>query len=349
MKDNDAFDRSKIYEKLDYVPEPFGYKAGLPWVVQQQIAATNGIQYVDRIGKLNEYPEFELPVSMVEEGLMLDIGTGWGRWLIAGQKKGYTPIGADIRLEFCKTALNTMRAKGINGYTVVADLQELPFQDKVFDLVWSFSVIQHTHKDRMLGCLNHIHRILKAGAYTKLEFPNAFGFHNYFGPYAKSLQTADDFQSWEVRYYSIEEYRKIFMSIFHNFKYQVHSMLGIGVLKEDLKYVSLKNKLLCSLSLTGSLAAKIITPLKTLCDSVYVQAVKEGFGINQQAIMKFTAAHNSNPADNLNIIHLLRCPISGEALHLSDAKDRIINTSHNISYPVIDNIPIMIKSEATVS
>ena len=93
MKDNDAFDRSKIYEKLDYVPEPSGYKAGLPWVVQQQIAATNGIQYVDRIGKLNEYPEFELPVSMVEEGLMLDIGTGWGRWLIAGQKKAIRLLG----------------------------------------------------------------------------------------------------------------------------------------------------------------------------------------------------------------------------------------------------------------
>jgi hypothetical protein len=43
----------------------------------------------------------------------------------------------------------------------------------------------------------------------------------------------------------------------------------------------LKNKLLCSLSLTGSLAAKIITPLKTLCDSVDVKAAKEGFGNKQ--------------------------------------------------------------------
>jgi hypothetical protein len=39
---------------------------------------------------------------------MLDIGTGWVRWLISGEKKGYTSVGADIRLEFCKTALKSM-------------------------------------------------------------------------------------------------------------------------------------------------------------------------------------------------------------------------------------------------
>ena len=63
MKDNDTFDQRKIYKKLDYVPEPSGYKSDLPWVVQQQIAATNGIHYGDRIGKLNDYSEYELPVQ----------------------------------------------------------------------------------------------------------------------------------------------------------------------------------------------------------------------------------------------------------------------------------------------
>ena len=47
----DSFgERSKIYEKLDYTPQPPDYKGKLPWTVQQQIAATNGIQYADRVG-----------------------------------------------------------------------------------------------------------------------------------------------------------------------------------------------------------------------------------------------------------------------------------------------------------
>ena len=46
MTFGDSFgERSKIYEKLDYKPAPPDYKGKLPWTVQQQKAATNGIQY----------------------------------------------------------------------------------------------------------------------------------------------------------------------------------------------------------------------------------------------------------------------------------------------------------------
>ena len=72
------FDKTKIYENLSYTIEPDNYSARIPWVVQQQIAATNGIHYIDRIGKLNEYPNFNLPIKKVNNGIMLDIGNGWG-------------------------------------------------------------------------------------------------------------------------------------------------------------------------------------------------------------------------------------------------------------------------------
>src|SRR5215217_9603489 len=99
------FDREKIYENLHETPSPAWYDSKIPWTVQQQTAATNGIHYVDRVGKLKEYPTFELPVPRAARtGLMLDIGCGWGRWLVAGSEKGYVPVGLDIRLEFCRTA-----------------------------------------------------------------------------------------------------------------------------------------------------------------------------------------------------------------------------------------------------
>ena len=61
MTFGDSFgERSKIYEKLDYKPAPPDYTGKLPWTVQQQIAATNGIQYADRVGKLTDYPTYEL-------------------------------------------------------------------------------------------------------------------------------------------------------------------------------------------------------------------------------------------------------------------------------------------------
>ena len=60
---NIEFDRSKIYEKLDYTPQPPDYQGKLPWKVQQQIAATNGIQYADMVEKLAENLSNELSIK----------------------------------------------------------------------------------------------------------------------------------------------------------------------------------------------------------------------------------------------------------------------------------------------
>ena len=121
------FERSKIYERLDYTHQPPDYTGKLPWTVQQQIAATNGIQYADRVGKLTDYPTYELPVKNISAGLMPDIGTGWGRWLVAGATKGYIPVGIDLRLEFCQAARQTLKRADKKGYVVVADLKEILF------------------------------------------------------------------------------------------------------------------------------------------------------------------------------------------------------------------------------
>ena len=75
-------------------------------------------------------------------------------------------------------------------------------------LVWSFSVIQHTHKERMLNCLAHIKRILVPGGFTKLEFPNKNRIRNKSGPAKKNADKADDYNSSAVRYYTIDECKK---------------------------------------------------------------------------------------------------------------------------------------------
>ena len=342
------FERSKIYEKLNYVEEPPGYKGKLPWAVQQQIAATNGIQYVDRIGKLGDYPKYRLPVDEVENALMLDIGCGWGRWLVGGAEKGYVPIGIDLRLEFCQAARQTLKQAGMNGYTVVADLRELPFRDEIFDLAWSFSVIQHTHKERLLSCLKDIRRLLVRGGFAKMEFPNRNGIRNRNGPAKTFAREAEDYDSWAVRYYSVKEYKDFFTQIFGNFRFTNHSFLGIGVLKEDLKYVSFKNKILCGISLTGSALAKIVPGLKNYSDSIYCMATKTAAGRNNSALEAFHAAHASDPSDNLNIVHLLQCPISGQGLILSPQRDELVTESRSIRYPVKENIPILIRSEKII-
>src|SRR5215813_1867028 len=172
--DIQEFEKSKIYEKLKYEPQPAGYTSKIPWTVQQQIAATNGIHYLPMIGKLAEYPipGIPLPPATRPDQLLLDIGCGWGRWLVASGEKNYIPVGIDFRLEFCETGLSILKDRGLQGYTAVADLKQLPFKSETFDIVWSFSVIQHTHLTRFQSCTSDIARILRKDGYCKLEFPN---------------------------------------------------------------------------------------------------------------------------------------------------------------------------------
>lgn len=344
---NEDFNRSKIYEKMDYAPEPAGYSSNIPWIVQQQIAATNGIHYVDRIGRLKDYPIFELPVPAVSgDKLMLDIGNGWGRWLVAGANKGYIPVGLDIRLEFCRTALKSLQLQGKKGYSVVGDLENLPFKDNIFDLVWSFSVIQHTHYQRLNNCLEHVNRILHREGFTYLEFPNKNGIHNRFGPVKASAHEVDDINSWCVRYYTPKEYKAVFDKYLDGFSYDNHSFLGIGVLKEDLKYVSPKNKVLSLASLVLSALTHVVPGMKNLSDSLYIRSSKkEKQPADKDSLSLFLQSHHRQ-WDNLNVVPLLRCPKFGGDLTLSTDRKKLLALEAGIAYPVECGIPILVKSEA---
>lgn len=347
--DKITFTKSKIYERLDYKPKPEDYKNKVPWIVQNQIAATNGIHYVDCIGKLKEYPQYELPVPAVTgQKLMLDIGSGWGRWLISGANKGFIPIGMDIRLEFCETQQKVLRDFGIKGYSVVGDLENLPFIDSTFDLIWSFSVIQHTHYDRFTNCLKSINQCLTENGYTYLEFPNKDGLRNKRGPVLTQSKSKDDYNSWCVRYYTIQEYKEIFDDILKGFQFDNHSFLGIGVLKEDVKYVSLKNKVLCSASLLLSFLTRIIPGLKNYSDSVYIKAFKKGYTPENSNLKKFIDSHNSTNFDNLNIVPLLKCPKYGLSLKIDETRTKAIAEEAGIYYPIVNDIPILISSEANI-
>lgn len=48
-------------------------------------------------------------------------------------RRGFVPIGVDIRLEATLASLKVMWDLGLPGYVVVADLQSLPFAADYFD------------------------------------------------------------------------------------------------------------------------------------------------------------------------------------------------------------------------
>ena len=318
--------------------------------VQRMIAGTNGRMYVERIGKLDSYPIPNLPVEpSTNDGLLLDIGCGWGRWVVSAARLGYIPIGMDIKLEAVMAARQVLSDFNLKGYFVVADLKKLPFKTGVFDAVWSYSVIQHTHRKRAYSCVRDIHRILRPGGFCALEFPTRHGLWNRLVQ-LRSRENEDDYDSWCVRYYSIKELKQMLSSLFGNFRYWSHCYFSIGIQPVDLRYVAAKYKTLILTSMMLAKASRIFPPLKWVSDSVYVRAEKTergDAGVANELVNSFRQQHRQAAGnDNLLLLDLLCCPVSGGDLSFASDKNELISERAGLAFPVREGIPVLLEEEA---
>ena len=64
---------------------------------------------------------------------------------------------------------------GVEAEYVVGDARELPFPDDSFDVVFSYSVLQHLAKDDVRRVIAEIRRVLRPGGTAWIEMPNAHG------------------------------------------------------------------------------------------------------------------------------------------------------------------------------
>lgn len=317
--------------------------------VQRMIAGTNGRMYVERIGKLDSYPIPNIPIEPSTDGLLLDIGCGWGRWVVSAARLGYIPIGMDIKLEAVLAARQVLSDFNLKGYFVVADLKKLPFKAGVFDTVWSYSVIQHTHRRRAYSCVRDIHRVLRTGGFCALEFPTRHGIRNKFVQ-LRSRENEDDYDSWCVRYYTIKELKQMLSTLFGNFKYWSHCYFSIGIQPVDLRYVAARYKTLILTSMMLAQASRVFPPLKWVSDSVYVRAEKRERveeGCAGEAVKAFRQQHRQTAGnDNLLLLDLLCCPVSGGDLSLAGDRSELISEQAGLAFPIREGIPVLLEEEA---
>jgi ubiquinone/menaquinone biosynthesis C-methylase UbiE/uncharacterized protein YbaR (Trm112 family) len=306
--------------------------------IQRMVAATNGKMYTGLVNRLREYPIPRFPLPPGSGSRLLDIGCGWGRWMVSAARAGFAPVGIDVKLEAVQAARDVLKAEGIRGYVAVADLRQLPFASGAFDTVWSYSVIQHVHRDWARSCIHEVHRCLAAGGQCCLEFPTKEGLWNRINR-RRSTANENDPASWCVRYYSIQELRDLIEPEFGNFEYRSHCYFGIGIQPIDLKFVPLRYAPLILGSLLLSQSSRVLPGLKRLSDSVYVRAKKTGGPIPLES-----AAWPAG-ADNLELVPLLRCPLTHRPLHVSGS-DALVTDDGSVSYPVVDGIPVLLAAEA---
>lgn len=310
----------------------------VPEYSQRKIARTNARLWRSMAGPLRELPIPKIPIAPGDGGLLLDIGCGWGRWMAAAARRGYVPVGIDIQLDAARATLRVLRSLGLRGYVVVGDLRSLPFAPDVFAAVWSFSVLQHAHRKSVAGCLDGIQRCLKPGGFVELEFPTRWGLRNLIARASRSVDE-DEFDSWCVRYYSLSELRGLMESRFAEYDYRAHCFFGTGILPDDLPHVPKRFAPLILTSMALTAVSRLVPLVKRMADSVYVRGIKPN---SVTALSAVSIRERSSPS-NLDILPLLRCPITGSELQLDKQRGKLVAGS-GLEYPVVDDIPILLPA-----
>ena len=175
-------------------------------------------------------------------------------------------MGIDVKAGAANAANRVIQAHGLSGQALAGDLSELPFSNESFDLVFSYSVLQHTPKARAAACLCEAHRVLKPDGLCLIELPLWPGMTNW----RHRSSDSEDPACWDVRYYRWGELLRTFSKYFKSVTLKPDCILGIGVKFEDIDLLPWKYKPIAVMSEGFRRLAEILPPLVRLSDSVYI-------------------------------------------------------------------------------
>jgi SAM-dependent methyltransferase/uncharacterized protein YbaR (Trm112 family) len=240
-------------------------------VVRYMVSQTCGNLYRPLVGKLSAYPIPELRLPTGKGKLLLDIGCGWGRWTVAASHKGYHPIGVDPSLGAVLAARRVSDQLGAHGIFVVADARHLPFRPGFFDIVFSYSVLQHFSRDNVKIALREVARVLKQEGTSLIQMANAYG--------ARSLQLQmrrrfREVRGFEVRYWTLPELRGTFSELVGPSSVSVDAYFGLGIQRSDARILTPGRRLLVYCS---ELLRELSTSFRWMsyfADSLYIRSTR---------------------------------------------------------------------------
>jgi SAM-dependent methyltransferase len=104
------------------------------------------------LSRRNEFPKF---IELLKGKKILDLGCGAGDHSLYFKEKGLDVVSIDISekmIELCKE-------KGIDAK--IMDIENLQFENKTFDGIWSVTSLLHVPKSKIKDVIKKLHDILK--------------------------------------------------------------------------------------------------------------------------------------------------------------------------------------------
>lgn len=120
---------------------------------------------------------------------LLEVGCGLGTDLLQFARAGAKVTGIDLTESGIELTRRRFEWEGLEGNFHVADAENLPFDDAIFDVVYSFGVLHHTPE--ITKAIKEIHRVLKPSGELILMLYHRNSIHVWLGTplhIRKSLQ-----------------------------------------------------------------------------------------------------------------------------------------------------------------
>jgi SAM-dependent methyltransferase len=240
--------------------------------VQQEIVKTNGILYRKALGTLTRYPIPSIPLPEGSGARLLDIGCNWGRWSIAASRRGYCAIGVDPSLDAVEAAYRVSRSLQAPTDFVVSDGRNLPFPDGSFDIVFSYSVLQHFSKEDARACIREAARVTRPGGTILIQLANLLGLRQLYNQARDLLLNEQGI--FRVRRWTPGEMLSTFRDLVGPARLTADGFFSLNAQSTDLDLMDRLAQAVVRASDALKVVAVRFPPLARVADSVFVQATR---------------------------------------------------------------------------
>lgn len=157
---------------------------------------------------------------------VLEIGCGMGLHSLELARRGAEVHAVDLTDTAVEATQARMKVFGVEADIRQADAESLPYDDRTFDLVWSWGVIHHSARTARI--VREIARVLKPGGQTRVMVYNREGtaaryvLLRHFLLGGEFLQRSSDETLWHwtdgysARYYHQEQFEDLFRGFFED-------------------------------------------------------------------------------------------------------------------------------------
>ena len=254
----------RMVARREHLPED---ATGVEW----DIAMAGGFTTFDRLCRLEEYPIPVLDLPALG-GVLVDVGSNWGRWAFAAQRAAYTVLAIDTQLPACLVGQRIAARLALPVQFIVADARRLPLRAEGARVVHSYNVFQYLSESDAERAIAEMRRVLEPGGLAVAQVPGRYGIGSMLHQLRRGFRTPS---GAEVRYWRPGRLRSLFSTGLGPTRLEMDGFIGLNPRHTSAHALPVRARLGVALSRMLRPASGGLPLLTWVSDSLRVISRKE--------------------------------------------------------------------------